>query len=324
MYNKILHISDNDLDGGACLKLTSHRFSELNIDVKQFKTYLRNPDKLIRKVVEKEWDTDSLLFITDTVISDAELAGLINEKSKTGHQIRFVDHHASSLWLNQYNWATVIVEEDGKKASAASLLFDMLVAEFSLEKSPFLIDFIELVRQYDTWEWFDKGIEKNGTIEPNFRAKQLNDFFFMVHTQEFEDIFNKLHLSGANVFEFPQEIQYLLTIEEKRISAYLKRKKSEVKPQLCTIGHRAYSFGVVSAESYASELGNYLCEDFEELDFIAIVDIGKKKIRLRSRKDNIDVEKIAAVFGGGGHAKASGLDLSTQTNEIFLTPLMAF
>lgn len=324
MYNKVLHISDNDLDGVACFMLSSHCFSELDIDVKRFKTFSRNPEKLIRKVVEKEWDTDSLLFITDTVISDVELAELINEKTKTGHHIRFVDHHTSSLWLNKYNWATVVAEENGKRASAASLLFDMLADEFKLKKNDFLIDFIELVRLYDTWEWFDKGIEKNGAIEPNFRAKHLNDFFFMVRIQEFEGLFDDLHLSGANVFEFPQKIQYLLAIEENRISAYLKRKKGEVKSHLCDIGHHVYSFGIVSAESYASELGNHLCEAFVEHDFIAIVDIGKKKIRLRSRKDNIDVEKIAAIFGGGGHPKASGLDLNTQTTDIFLAPLMAF
>ena len=78
--------------------------------------------------------------------------------------------------------------------------------------------YVDLVRQYDTWEW-----EANA----NLTAKRLNDLFFMFSIEEFEEkIINKL--AADDSFDFDEVEQTLLKVEESRVDRYIKRKKREV------------------------------------------------------------------------------------------------
>ncbi len=75
----------------------------------------------------------------------------------------------SALHLNEHDWASVTVEqEDGKQTAATSLFYQYAVENKYLEPSSIVAEFVELVRQYDTWEW---EVNKNTT------AKRLNDLF---------------------------------------------------------------------------------------------------------------------------------------------------
>lgn len=74
--------------------------------------------------------------------------------------MQLLDHHKTALHFNDYDWGKVIVEqEDGKLASATSLLYEYLADNGYLEEKPAISEFVELVRQYDTWEW-EKMITK--------------------------------------------------------------------------------------------------------------------------------------------------------------------
>jgi oligoribonuclease NrnB/cAMP/cGMP phosphodiesterase (DHH superfamily) len=64
--------------------------------------------------------------------------------------------------------------------------------------------------------------------------------------------------------------------------------------------------GIVFADRFISELGNTLCERNLGCDFIVMIDPGSRKVHYRTIKSNVDVSKIAAINGGGGHRAASG------------------
>lgn len=84
--------------------------------------------------------------------------------------MQLLDHHQTALHLNQYEWGKVVLEdEQGLLTSATSLFYQYLVMHGLLEKTDVLTEFVELVRQYDTWEW-----ERNG----NYQAQRLNALFF--------------------------------------------------------------------------------------------------------------------------------------------------
>jgi len=94
----------------------------------------------------------------------------------------------------------------------------------------------------------------------------------------------------------------------------IRRKKRELVQTF--IGD--YCVGVVHAESYHSELGNELGKDNPHLDYIANVSVGGKRISLRTIHDEIDVSEVAAEYGGGGHAKASGCLLTPDAYELYV------
>jgi oligoribonuclease NrnB/cAMP/cGMP phosphodiesterase (DHH superfamily) len=65
----------------------------------------------------------------------------------------------------------------------------------------------------------------------------------------------------------------------------------------------------VNSPVLQSEIGNYLSKN---KPFAAVWfenEFGEKVYSLRSSENGIDVSKIAAAYGGGGHAKAAGFRL---------------
>jgi nanoRNase/pAp phosphatase (c-di-AMP/oligoRNAs hydrolase) len=52
-----------------------------------------------------------------------------------------------------------------------------------------------------------------------------------------------------------------------------------------------------------------------------IIMIGDKTVSYRTVKDNIDCGQIAKLFGGGGHPKASGSQISIEKKLIYIDEL---
>ena len=80
-----------------------------------------------------------------------------------------------------------------------------------------------------------------------------------------------------------------------------------------------YLAGIVYAESYHSELGNELGKEYPHLDYIAMLNMGGKRISLRTIHDHVDVSEVAGHYGGGGHAKAAGCSLTNEAYKQFVT-----
>jgi uncharacterized protein len=301
MYRLFTH---NDLDGVACGILFRMAFGE-KADVRynsvsslnyQVDRYLESMNDRMRK--------EDYLYITDLSVNQ-ENTEKINHFVSEGGNAKLIDHHKTALHLNDYTWGYVKVEDNGGVlTSAASLVYEYLVQESHLQKNGAIDDFVELVRQYDTWDW---------DILKNYKAKNLNDLFYMVSIEEFEERIVS-RLQSGDCFQFDDFEQKLLEMEEDKIDRYIKRKKREI----IQISSDALFGGVVHAESYHSELGNELGKEFPHLDYIAILNLGGKKISFRTIHDNVDVSAIAGEFGGGGHAKAAGCTMNGEAYKRFI------
>jgi len=295
MYRLFTH---NDLDGVACGILFKLAFGE-RVDVRynsvsglnfQVERYFERMNDRMKK--------EDLLFITDLSVN-SEMAEKINEFVLAGGKAKLIDHHKTALHFNDYTWGDVkVADQNGMLTSAASLVYEYLVNENHLQKNGSVDEFVELVRQYDTWDW---------DILKNYKAKNLNDLFFMVSIEDFEERIVP-RLQAGEHFEFDEFEQKLLEMEEDKIDRYIRRKKREIV-QINTNG--LYG-GIVHAESYHSELGNELGKEFSHLDYIAILNLGGKKISFRTIHDNVDVSAVAGEFGGGGHAKAAGCSMNDE------------
>ncbi|MGG0670575.1 oligoribonuclease [Lederbergia citrisecunda] len=297
MYKLLSH---NDLDGVGCGILAKIAFG------KQVRVRYNSVSGLDREV---EWfleneDKETFLFITDLSVNE-ENENRIEAFYQDGGKIQLMDHHKTALHFNEYKWGHVVVEDDeGKLTSATSLFYEYLVTHQLIEPSESIAEFVELVRQYDTWEW-----EKNN----NQYAQRLNALFFLMTIEEFEDTMISRLLSDDH-FHFDEFEKKILDMEEDKIERYIRRKRRELV-QLQAGDHFA---GIVYAESYHSELGNELGKEYPHLDYITILNIGSKRVGFRTIHDHIDVSEVAGQFGGGGHAKASGCSLTKDAFQQFV------
>lgn len=294
MYKLYTH---NDLDGVGCGIVAKLAFGA-KVDVRY--NSVMGLDTQIERLFEQEKKlADYHLLITDLSINE-ENTKRVEEFYKSGGKVNFIDHHKTALHFNDYSWGKVQVEyEEGRLTSATSLLYEHFLDNQWIQSSKAVDEFVELIRQYDTWEW-----DRND----NVKAKQLNDLLFMFSIEEFEEKMTSRLVTNPSGFEFDDFEQKLLHMEEDKIERYVRRKKREIVQTFID----GYCTGVVHAESYHSELGNELGKEYPHLDYIAILNVGGKKISFRTIHDHVDVSAVAGKFGGGGHAKASGCSMGKE------------
>ncbi|ARK28687.1 Oligoribonuclease NrnB [Halalkalibacter krulwichiae] len=272
--------SHNDLDGVSCGILAKLAYGE-SAEVRY--NSVQGLDFQVERFLEQKKPDDALIITDLSVHTENEIR--LEEFFKKGGYIQLLDHHKTALHFNDYKWATVKVEyEDGRLASASSILYDYLQEKNVLKRTEALDLFIDLVRQWDTWEW-----DKNQTIN----AKRLNDLFYMLSIEEFEERMME-RLQKDEPFSFDNFEEKILDMEDSKIERYIHRKRRE----LIQIDIDNHCVGVVHAESYHSELGNVIGKDTPHLDYIAILNVGGRKISYRTIHDHIDVSEIAKQYGG--------------------------
>lgn len=297
MYKLLTH---NDLDGVSCGILARLAFG------KKVQIRYNAVGGLDREVAFflKNDDPDTFLYITDLSVNE-ENEEALEAFYQAGGKVKLLDHHKTALHFNRYEWGHVEVEgESGKLKSAASIFYEYLIEEGLLERRAIISDYIELVRQYDTWEW-----EKQN----NQSARRLNALFYLLSTENFEEKMLE-RLSEDGHFYYDDFEKAILKMEDEKITRYIRRKRRELV-QLRVGGLFA---GVVHAESYHSELGSVLGKEYPHLDYIAILNMGGRRAGFRTIHDHIDVSEVASQFGGGGHAKASGCILTDEAYELYV------
>lgn len=288
--------SHNDLDGVAPGILATLAFGE-----KVETTYhsYGNIDKAVSGHLRKPINKETTLFITDISVNP-ENEKELHQQYLDGKKIMLIDHHKTASHLNEYPWATVISEyPSNNKTSATSLFYEYLVESGSLYATPALDEFVELVRQYDTWEWEAKG---------NKKAKRLNDLFYIIGLASFEEQMLTRLTAEQQAFEFNEIETLILDMEEEKIERFIKTKQKQIKQ--FNIGK--YVVGTVFAEQYHSETGNVLGQQNPHLDLIILVNSGSQKVSYRTIHDHVDVTKFAERYDGGGHPKSSGSALTEK------------
>ena len=101
-----------------------------------------------------------------------------------------------------------------------------------------------------------------------------------------------------------------------KIDKYIEARDEE----LITTEIAGYKAGVVFACRFQSELGNQLATLHPELDFIAMINVGGG-VSCRTVKEDVNLAEIAALFGGGGHAKAAGLPVPDEIRQLVINNL---
>ena len=305
---KIKIWTHNDLDGISCAILAYLAFGRENVDVEycSYKDVDEKVEAFWKQIGDSKYDQ---VYIIDISISD-NLAEQIG--SHTGsRKWHLFDHHATALWLNKYSWCEVRISMDtGLKTSGTELFWNHLDQHGYFDKLPVnnlknLADFVEIVRDYDTWRW------KEELGEEGLVCKRVNDLLDIYGREEFIewaicDICGDTALSPAldKFPRFSEKDLALLYQKQKDIDIYVAEKDKQLQVATDQFGK---AFGYVFAELYFSELGNRLCEMHPEIEYVAMIDISRGAVSFRSVKEDIDLGgEIAHSLGGGGHKKAAG------------------
>lgn len=294
-------ITHSDLDGIGCEILFRYVEGMFDNNIDVVIAEYNDVNEIVENALnELENGKYMELFITDLSINN-ELAKRISDNNMN---VKLLDHHPSAEFLNKYKFANVIIESGRGKECGTSLLASHYY-EYLQHVNIEIVKFIELVRQYDTWEWRDKY--------NNIDAKKLNDLLYILGREKFVNLILQKLLNNESLFD--EKTNLILELKQNEINNYINTKEKDliIKKVL------GYKVGIIMCDMYLSELGNVLSEKHPELDFIAI--IKQNSIGLRTVKDDINLTDIAKQFGGGGHPKASGFPLGKDKLDKFICEL---
>ena len=296
--SKVKLFTHNDLDGCGCEILLNLAFGPENVNSSRCGYY--NIDDCVKEFINSnEYNDYDKIFITDISIC-YELALKIDSYD-ISNKIKLIDHHQTAIKLNEFQWCNVVLSDAGELSCGTSLLYKYLVSSQYLTASDTLFNFTETIKRYDTWLWSTKYND----ITP----KRLNLLFAIYGADKFLDIYtNRLLSDNFTLFEEIDNI--LLDMEESKIDKYVTNKSKSVVKQYIPIGQRVYHIAIVFAEQYINDLGEYICLNNEDIDFVAIIS-DMRSISFRTRKDNINLgTDIAPYYNGGGHKQAAGATIS--------------
>lgn len=288
-----------DLDGVGCEIVGRLAFD--NIDVTHCDYH--NVNEVIEEFIKVQGYSDfDKIYITDISVNK-NVARLLD--TYIPNKVKLIDHHETAEWMNNsFTWAEVTPDIFGTKQSGTNLFFEYLEGyNRGFRYYDALSVFVEKIRRYDTWDWKDIYNDKE--------AGELNQLMYLIGRKEFANSYVK-RFRNTDIFSFSdgswhqmfnQSDKVVIKLDNDKKKSYINRKNKQMK----TINFKGNKVGVVFAEQYISELGNELNSINRDLEYIAIIDMGNKKVSLRTIHNHIHLGKdVASIFGGGGHAKASG------------------
>ena len=278
----ISHIADPD--GVTPIILSKLVFEEID--------YILSENKDVNDNVKNNLDKYDFIYVVDLNISE-ELADFIEENYKD--KIMIIDHHLSCNNMNKYSF--IEVNAEGKE-SGTSLYYKYLLNNYNNNllnrKSTKLL--VEHVRTMDIYDFSKTSKEE---------AEKLEMIFKIYGKDRFIDKFYNVIINDLELYS--KEDLNLVELEKGRIKRYIEEK------EFIEISLDNKRVGVVFAERYISELGNYLINKYDYLDYIVLINMDKK-ISYRGN-GKVDLSVIAKKFGGGGHVNAAGNCLPSGLKE---------
>lgn len=316
-----MHFTHNDdLDGRSCPIVTYfineyslHKGTKIkNIDI-SYEVYSSIDQSIIDFIDSKKYLDYNVVLITDMGIKP-ETARKIQNVVDYNPQIEFIylDHHDTSLYLNKYLWATVLVEDHNEELiSATKMLYRRFEDQIPYMYREALNEYVNDVSDYDTYLWKKKN---------NFTAKKYHDLFGIYGAEDFQQmIIDRIIITKKKVL-LQKEDLFVLEIEEKRKQRFIKETEDKLK----IIKINDYNVGIIFTDrgEYISELGNYICSKNKNIDFVAIFNMNKNTISYRTVREDLNLgEEIAKPLGGGGHTKAAGSPIADDIQSMIIKEL---
>lgn len=257
---------------------------------KDFKYILADIDEVDKFIMD---NIDEEIIVVDLNISE-ETANYILNNNKN---VLVFDHHLSNKDMNKYPFIKV-VDVDGIKQSGTTLYYKFLLEKYNndLLNKDVTKKLVEHVRTMDTYDF---------SITSKEEANNIVVLFKIYGRELFIDKFYNVIINSNELYS--REDLNLIELENLRIKRYIEEK------EIIEISLDNKKVGVVFAERNMSELGNYLVNKYDYLDYVILINVDKS-ISYRGN-NKVDLSVIAKKYNGGGHFNASGSPIPIDLKE---------
>lgn len=293
-----------DIDGMGSAVLSNIAFE--NPDIIFCDTFEIN-QKVLQKLEDKSIYLYDKIFITD-LCPNEELIEKIENDENLKTKVQILDHHISILesLKSSHKIAKIVIENSAGKCSGTSLFYDYLKENSLILPNKIADDFVELTRQYDTWEWKAKY--------NNEAANDLNIMFSIFGKENYVEIFSKKLENNEALFS---ENDKILINEFKEnmnriCDSYIQKIHIETVVN--------YTAAVIDEmeDEYKNDVAEKLKSKKDlNVDFVAMLITKRNTISFRSIKPDFNVGKIAEIFGGKGHKPAGSCTASLEAKTAF-------
>jgi uncharacterized protein len=202
--------------------------------------------------------------------------------------VLYFDHHETTLgyWSQEEDDSHVTIDQS---RAGCEMAWDFFF------RSPYPRA-VRHIGNRDTW--------RNEYVENTIQSQEICEVIYSTYIPSEEYLEKWIHLVQKT--DFTEDITLgitLINIRNNRIRNIVKNRVQK------TITLRKQKYRVVSVNSTCdqSDIGSYIMSTEKDCDFCAIwYYVGKNKYRVSLRSQgHIDVSKVAAIFGGGGHKEAA-------------------
>lgn len=335
-YDRIIHLSHNDLDGYGCQYLLN-LVKEKNQNITFLNTSYFDVNKNVNLVFQEILSNpnDKTLFIISDVNLTMDAGDKINN-FKNGNQhlnydVILIDHHKTGkeVSLKYPEWYKLDLSR-----CASYLVGQWLINNNKIENDlkNYILFIMEFIDSHDRWlenhKYHDKANLISGFV---FNKIEYPDFLENIkrdHIFNLLDIgFNYFMDEKNNIYDFEKnEMKHLLSFLENKIpdemffskdKSYSNKlinlfaeeyKKFDTKTFLINLNENTkYSFKLFYEldSNIFQYLSHFYLNDVKEIDFMVNIK-SKGSCSFRSKGD-IDVGTLSnKYFNGGGHTNAAG------------------
>lgn len=297
----LLFTHKNDIDGMGNAVLAKLAFQNLEYVLCETFELKKKVNSYIDS--KKIYDYDKI-FVTDLCL-DADTLNFINKDGNLKNKVQVIDHHITYAdeQYTKFDFVKVQIKNDQGLCSGTSLFYEYLTKNNMLIKTDVINEFVELTRQYDTWEW--------KKIYNNEKARELTMLFDSLGTDGYINFMYE-KLRSKEKFEF-NEIETTL-INNKR--EQIKNAVEEYLPKICYREVLGLKAGILFiCYEFRNEIAEYLRENKYDIDFVMMIAIDRGVVTYRSVKENVSVRKVAEFFGGKGHEVAATNPISKEEQQ---------
>lgn len=277
-----LVIAHKDLDGSACVVLLN-RFLEDR--VRYILCDYNDVDKTVMDQLPRSDNKYKEIYIVD-ICPNEETCAHLNSLHNNGTKVKLMDHHVTRSWVNKYSWA--IYDKD---LCGCEIVYRNIK---STKNTSAYEDFTKSIGAWDLWKLDSPHRKRGEDLNAILKFIGLNDFIKMFTARPDQD---------------KEQFVDILTWLSAKKDRYVK---SIIDNQL----HKSYvhsdgggkQFKILFVTDYISDVGHAVLShsEYEDLDYVVLVNPVMNSVSLRSRPTRADVAKISKNFGGGGHKAAAG------------------
>ena len=312
-----LQFTHDDGDGLGCV--LPPRFTEDFNDFIVIPCSLDEVDSNIESYLDfyddpKNPDEIEAVLITDITPSPDIVERLEYMRKEEGIKLWLIDHHENNnLEGLRYEWMTLEFHkknEQGDTESAAYLVYETFKDLITEKDKENLFEIINDISRYDTWEWKNRP--------KNYEEEYTSILIDLLGFEEVLNLYTK-NISNGN--------KAITDNELKLIDGYIiKRNKTLEKLLDHTVytDYNEYRIALfIASKEYMNNEHEIIYNNNDDVDITVGLTPELRKISFRTKKDDVNVGRLAKrVFNGGGHKKSAGS--GKMETEVFLQWLQKY